>query len=128
MKKFSQLGIYYFSTDIKNHYKQKYKQQFSTRPLAIIVLPEISFHYKLVGKGYFDSQMIITTNTNDFIIWEFEQIVSHDVIPLSSNETFKDIISSHDRAKVGKDRQCLAVNCKCIPPGVSFFSNPGKNK
>jgi len=69
--------------------------------------------------------LIITTNTNDFIIWEFEQIISHDVIPLSSNETFKDIISSHDRAKIGKYRQCLAVNCKRISPGVSFFSNPG---
>jgi hypothetical protein len=125
VKEFSQLGIYYFSTDIKNYDKQKRKQS-STYPLAIIVLPEIRFHYKLVGKGCFDSQIVITTNKNDFIIWEFEQIISRNVIPLSLNETFNDLISSHDRAKIGKYRQCLGINCKRISPGVSFFSNPGK--
>jgi hypothetical protein len=127
MKQFSQLGIYYFSTDIKNDNTNK-ARKCSTYPLAIIVLPEIRFHYKSIGKGYFDSETIIATSTTDFIIWEFEQTICHDVIRLSLNETFKDLISCHDNAKPGKNRRCLAVKCKSIPLGVSFFSNPGKNK
>ncbi|CAF3816167.1 unnamed protein product [Rotaria sp. Silwood1] len=123
MKEFSQLGIYYFTMDIKNHNKQK-RKQCSTYPLAIIVLPEIRFHYKEIRKGKFDSKIVITTNTNDFIIWKFEQTIIHDVIRLRSNETFKDLISCHDRAIVGKSRRCLAINCKCIPPGAFFFCNP----
>ncbi|CAF1400090.1 unnamed protein product [Rotaria sordida] len=123
MKQFSQLGVYYFSTDIKNHDKRKRKQS-STYPLAIIVLPEIRFHYKSVDKGKFDSETVMTTNTNDFFIWKFERTISHDVIRLRSNATFKDLISCYERAIAGKNRRCLAIDCKSIPPGASFFCNP----
>jgi hypothetical protein len=125
MKQFSELGIYYFSTDIQNDDKRRPKQS-ATYPLTIIVLPEIRFHYKSISKGNFDSQIIITANTNDFVIWEFEKLISHDVIKLRSNVTFQELISCHDNAIPGRNRRCLAFNCKRIPSGTSFFCNPGK--
>jgi hypothetical protein len=127
MKEFSKIGIYYFSTNIINSDKRKTKRS-STYPLAIIVLPEICFHYKSIGNGNFDSNTIITTNMNDFIIWIFGKIISHDVVRLNSNDKFHDLLSSHSRAVVGKNRQCVAINCKSVPLGVSFFCNPGKQK
>lgn len=121
LQKFQQTGIYYFSTDINI---DKNKQSSSTSPpLAIIVLPEIRFHYKLIRLSDFDSQAIIT-NINDFIIWQFEQIIRFNVIQLRSNETLQDLVSCHDRAVSGRNRQCLAV--ECIMPGTFYFANPGR--
>lgn len=111
MEQFSHIGIYYFSTTIKE------------KPLAIIVLPEIRFHYKLIRLSDFDSQAI-RTNINDFIIWQFEQIIRFNSIQLRSNETLQDLVSCHDRATSGRNRQCLAV--ECIMPGTFYFANPGK--
>ncbi|CAF4238180.1 unnamed protein product, partial [Adineta steineri] len=89
--------------------------------LAIIVLPEIHFHYKFIRLGDFDFQAIIT-NINDFVIWQFEQIIRFGVIQLRSNETLQDLASCHDRAVSGRNRQCLAV--ECIMPGIFYFANP----
>jgi len=120
IQQFQQTGIYYFSTDI-NIDKEK---RFSiSPPLAIIVLPEIRFHNKLIRLSDFDSQAIIT-NINDFMIWQFEQIIRFNVIQLRSNETIEDLVSCHDRAVSGRNRQCLAV--ECIMPGTFYFANPGK--
>jgi hypothetical protein len=125
MKPFSELGIYYFSTDIQNYEKPKAKQS-STYPLTIIVLPEIRFHYKYISKGNFDSKIIVATNTNDFVIWHFQQTISHDVIQLRSDETLEQLMSCHDRAISGRNRRCIAFNCKRIQSGKAFFCNPGK--
>jgi len=125
LKPFPQLGIYYFSTDIQNHVKRKAKQS-STYPLTIIVLPEIRFHYKDISKGNFDSKIIVATNTNDFVIWHFQKLISHDVIQLRSNETYQQLMSCHDKAITGRNRRCIAFNCKRIHSGKSFFCNPGK--
>lgn len=122
MQQFRQTGIYYFSTDIKSNNKKKLS---TSPPLAIIVLPEIRFHYKLIRLSDFDSQAIIT-NINDFVIWQFEQIIRFGVIQLRSNETLQDLALCHDRAVSGRNRQCLAV--ECIIPGVFYFANPGKRK
>ncbi|CAF4284439.1 unnamed protein product, partial [Adineta steineri] len=120
MQQFKQIGIYYFSTDIKNdNYREKFSP--SSSPLAIIVLPEIHFHYKFIRLGDFDFQAIIT-NINDFVIWQFEQIIRFGVIQLRSNETLQDLASCHDRAVSGRNRQCLAV--ECIMPGIFYFANP----
>ncbi|CAF1044498.1 unnamed protein product [Adineta steineri] len=123
IKEFSQLGIYYFSTDINNSNKQKSKQS-STHPLTIIVLPEIRFHRKVISKGKFNDDPIITTNTNDFVIWQFDKIISYNLVKLHLNDTYNDIMSCHDRATVGRIRQCLAVHCKSIPSGASYFCSP----
>ncbi len=125
MKQFPKLGIYYFSTDIQNDDKRRPKQS-STYPLTIIVLPEIHFHPKSIKKGKFDSEVIIITNKNDFVIWEFEKLISHDVKKLRSNATYQDLISCHEKAIPGRNRRCIAVNCKRLPPGASFYCNPGK--
>ncbi|CAF3616975.1 unnamed protein product [Adineta steineri] len=120
MQQFKQIGIYYFSTDImNNNYREKFSS--SSSPLAIIVLPEIHFHYKFIRLGDFDFQAIIT-NINDFVIWQFEQIIRFGVIQLRSNETLQDLASCHDRAVSGRNRQCLAV--ECIMPGIFYFANP----
>jgi len=121
MKDFPQEGIYYFSTDINDDDKNK-NQQKLTPPLAIIVLPKMSFHYQSIRKNDFDSHPIIA-NINDFIIWQFEQIISHNVIQIGSYETLQSIISSHERAVAGRNRKCLAV--ECIMPGTFYFANPG---
>ncbi|CAF3224711.1 unnamed protein product [Rotaria sp. Silwood2] len=118
MQQFQQTGIYYFSTDISSDHDNK---SCASPPLAIIVLPEIRFHYKLIRLSDFDSQAIIT-NINDFIIWQFEQIIRFNVIQLRSNETLQDLVSCHDRAIPGRNRQCLAV--ECIMPGTFHFANP----
>ncbi|CAF1524841.1 unnamed protein product [Rotaria sp. Silwood1] len=118
MQQLRQTGIYYFSNDISSDDEKK---SFKAPPLAVIVLPEIRFHYKLIRLSDFDSQTIITT-VNDFIIWEFEQIIRFNVIQLRSNETLQDLISCHDRAIPGRNRQCLAV--ECIMPGTFHFANP----
>jgi hypothetical protein len=120
MQKFRQTGIYYFSTDINSDKKKKIS---TSPPLAIIVAPEIRFHYKLIRLSDFDPQAIIT-NINDFIIWQFEQIIRFNVIQLRSNETLQDLVSCHDRAVPGRNRQCLAV--ECIMPGTFYFANPGR--
>jgi hypothetical protein len=120
MQPFQQTGIYYFSTDIN---RDNEKKTSISPPLAIIVLPEIRFHYKLIRLSDFDSQAMIT-NINDFIIWQFEQLIRYNVIQLRSNETLQDLVSCHDRAIPGRNRQCLAV--ECIMPGVFYFANPGK--
>jgi len=115
MQQFQQTGIYYFSTDINSNN--------GISPLAIIVLPEVRFHYKLIRLSDFDSRAIIT-NINDFIIWQFEQIIRFGVIQLRANETLQDLASCHDRAVPGRNRQCLAV--ECIIPGAFYFANPGR--
>jgi hypothetical protein len=74
MQPFQQTGIYYFSTDIN---RDNEKKTSISPPLAIIVLPEIRFHYKLIRLSDFDSQAMIT-NINDFIIWQFEQLIRYN--------------------------------------------------
>ncbi|CAF1293197.1 unnamed protein product [Rotaria sordida] len=118
MQQFQQIGVYYFSMDISHDHSKKSR---TLSPLAIIVLPEIRFHYKLIRLSDFDSQAIIT-NINDFIIWQFEQIIRFNVIQLRTNETLQDLVSCHDRAIPGRNRQCLAV--ECIMPGTFYFANP----
>jgi hypothetical protein len=120
MQQFQETGIYYFSTDILNNKRIK---SSTSPPLAIIVLPEIRFHYKLIRLSDFDSEAIIT-NINDFIIWQFEQIIRFNVIQLRSNESLEDLVSCHDRAASGRNRQCIAV--ECIMPGTFYFANPGR--
>ncbi|UJR13408.1 hypothetical protein I4U23_000423 [Adineta vaga] len=118
MQQFHRTGIYYFST-ISD--KLDGNISMNSTPLAIIVVPEIRFHYKFIHYSNFDSQAIIT-NINDFIIWQFEQIIRFGLIQLRSNETLEDLRSCHDRAVSGRNRQCLAV--ECIMPGVFYFANP----
>jgi hypothetical protein len=120
MKDFHQQGIFYFSTDINND-----KQDNTTKPLAIIVVPNVCFHYQLVQKNRFDSAPILT-NLNDFVIWQFDHLVSHNLIQLDSNEKLQDLIGSHQRAIPGRNRQCLAL--ECITTGTFFFANPGNEK
>jgi hypothetical protein len=117
MQQFSRTGIYYFTTDINNEKEKK------SPPLAIIVLPEIRFHYKYIRLSDFDSQAIIT-NINDFIIWQFEQLIRFSIIQLRLKETLQDLVSCHERAIPGRNRQCLAV--ECIMPGTFYFANPGR--
>lgn len=119
MKEFTEEGIYYFSTDPN----QNKKNQETTQPLAIIVIPDVKFHYRETRKNDFHSIPIIA-NINDFVIWQFEHVVTHNVIQISAQETIQNIIASHERAVAGRKRQCLAV--ECIMPGTFFFSNPGK--
>jgi len=126
MKEFTELGIYYFSTakyDDKND-QEKNKKPL-THPLAIIVLPEVRFYYKPISKDNFDHQSIIT-NVNDFVIWHSDELISHNLIQIRSDETLKDLIACHDRAVAGRNRQCLAV--ECIQSGTFFFANPGRIK
>ena len=121
MKEFQQEGVFYFTTDINNNTDKN--QQKSIQPLAVIVLPDIRFHYKSIHKNDFDAEPILT-NVNDFIIWQFDNIISRNVIQLTADSKLKDLIACHERAVVGRNRQCLAV--ECIIPGTFFFANPGK--
>jgi hypothetical protein len=116
MQQFQRTGIYYFTTDID-------KEKKSSSSLAIIVLPEIRFHYKYIRLSDFDSQAMIT-NINDFVIWQFEQLIRFSIIQLRSKETLQDLVSCHERAIPGRNRQCLAV--ECIMPGIFYFANPGR--
>lgn len=120
VEKFRKTGIYYFTLDAV-HYQGIHS--LKSIPLAVIVLPAIRFHYRLIRLSDFDSQAIIT-NINDFVIWEFEQIIRYNVIQLRSNETLDDLISCHDRAVAGRNRQCLALECSMH--GTFFFANPGR--
>lgn len=79
LTQFSQTGVHYFSMDNNRCHEQETKQS-SADQLAIIVLPEIRFHYKRIRQGVFDSEVIITTIRDDFVIWEFDQAISRDVI------------------------------------------------
>jgi hypothetical protein len=116
MQQFQRTGIYYFTTDID-------KEKKSSSSLAIIVLPEIRFHYKYIRLSDYDSQAMIT-NINDFVIWQFEQLIRFSIIQLRSKETLQDLVSCHERAIPGRNRQCLAV--ECIMPGIFYFANPGR--
>ncbi|CAF4832449.1 unnamed protein product [Rotaria sp. Silwood1] len=120
MKEFQQLGIYYFSTDINNTDTNN-KKQNSIRPLTVVVLPEIRFHYKSITKDDFDNEPIIT-NINDFVVWQFEQTISRSLIQVNSDETLQELLSCHERAVTGRNRQCLAV--ECIVQGTFYFANP----
>ena len=123
IKKFSQLGIYYFSIDIKHHDKGK-REQPPPYWLAIIVSPKINFHDKLLGKRDFNSRTVTIANTNDFIIWKFDKTICHNVVNSLTSDTFEDVVTCHDRAIIGKNRQYLAVEGNS--PGAFFYSNPGK--
>lgn len=114
---FDRVGMYYFATDHEQHKRP------SSSPFAVLVLPEIRFHYKFVHLNDFDWQVLIT-NVYDFIIWQFEQTVRFGMVQLRSNESLEDLASCHDRAVAGRHRQCLAV--ECIVPGAFYFANPGK--
>ncbi|CAF2859080.1 unnamed protein product, partial [Rotaria sp. Silwood2] len=120
MKEFQQLGIYYFSTDINNTDKKKNIQN-STLPLTVVVLPEIRFHYKSISKDNFDSEPT-RTNINDFVFWQFDQIISHKSIQINPDVTLEELISCHEHAVAGRNRQCLAV--ECIVQGTFYFANP----
>lgn len=122
---FSQSGIYYFSMHIENHHKKKTKKS-STSQLAVIVLPKIQSHIKYIRENHFDSEVIIITNTDDFVIWQFEQIISRNVVPFKSDATLEDILLCHKKAERVKNRRCLAVSCKNLLRGTYFFCNPGK--
>jgi hypothetical protein len=121
MKEFDQLGIYYYSIDIPSDNRQKTKP-VPKHPLAIIVLPEIRFHYQAINRNHFDIQPVLA-NVGDFVIWEFANIISHNVISLHPNATLQDLISCHERASVGRNRQCLGA--ECMLSGTFFFANPG---
>ncbi|CAF0920401.1 unnamed protein product [Adineta ricciae] len=112
MQQFRRTGIYYYSID---------PNRKKCSPLAIVVLPEIRFHYVYIHLRDFDSAAILT-NVNDFVIWQFEQIIRFSLVQLRSNETLEDLASCHDRAIPGRNRQCLGV--ECIMPGVFYFANP----
>ena len=123
MKEFDQLGIYYYSIDTPSDDRQKTKSG-AKQPsnLAIIVLPEIRFHYQAINRNQFNIHPILA-NVNDFVIWEFGNIISHNVISLHPNATLQDLISCHERASVGRNRQCLGA--ECMLSGTFFFANPG---
>ena len=111
VKEFSLLGLFSFGTT-------------NTRSsLTIVVLPEIRFHWKLIRLSDFDAQAI-RTDVNDFIIWQFEQVIRYNMIQLRSNETLQDLVACHDRASYSRNRQCIAV--ECIMPGIFYFANPGQ--
>ena len=118
MKDFQHEGVFYYSTDLNND-----KQDTTGKPLAVIVLPDVRFHYQAVHKDEFDSEPILT-NINDFVIWQFDHTIAHNLIQLDPDEKLQDLIRSHDRAEAGRNRQCLGLECHL--PGTFFFSNPGK--
>ena len=97
----------------------------SSSSLTIVVLPPIRFHWKLIRLSDFDAQAILTV-VNDFIIWQFEQVIRFNMIQLRTNETLQDLVACHERAATSRNRQCIAV--ECIMPGIFFFANPGNNK
>ncbi|CAF0883109.1 unnamed protein product [Adineta steineri] len=121
MKKFSQLGIYYFSTERNDNENNNKENDEQMCPLAIIVIPEVRFHYRSVREQDFDNQSIIT-NVNDYVIWTFDNIISHNVAHVNSNISLNELIACHDKAVVGRKRKCLGV--ECIQSGTFFFANP----
>ena len=124
LKEFPNEGIFYFTTDMDDDDdKKKGRRRNIVEPLAIIVVPATRFHYRSIHTNDFDSSPIVT-NINDFVIWQFDQLVSHNVIQLNNNERLPNIIASHERAVAGRNRHCLAV--ECILAGTFFFTNPGK--
>ena len=120
MKEFQQEGIFYFTTDINENSTKK--QQDPVEPLRIIVLPDARFHYREIHTNDFSPHPIVT-NVGDFVFWQFDHPISRNLIQLHPGSTLKDLISCHDRAVVGRNRQCLAVECSL--PGTFFFANPG---
>jgi hypothetical protein len=121
MKEFDQLGVYYFSLELNNDDTGKTKRILK-RPLAVIVLPEVVFHYQNINRNVFNTQPIITT-VNDFVIWEFEHIISHNVVSIHPSDKLNDLISCHEEAIAGRNRQCLAAECMKL--GTFYFANPG---
>lgn len=124
MKEFPIPGVYYFSTDVNSHKKNK-NAEGQTQPLVVVVIPEIRFHYKSVGKDIFDNVPIIAT-INDFVIWQFDQTICHQSVQLRPDQKLPELISSNERAILGRKRQCLAVECTVA--GTFFFTNPGNIK
>lgn len=120
MKEFPQEGVFYFTTDINENLTKKQRTP-PIEPLRVVVLPDIRFHYREIHKNDFNSQPFVT-NIGDFIFWQFERPVSRNLIQLNAGSTLKELISCHDRAVVGRNRQCLAVECSL--PGTYFFANP----
>lgn len=125
-KEFSELGMYHYSIPIDHREREKSKRSDKAL-LTILVLPQICFHYKSIGKNRFNDKVIFTTNNNDVVIWEFDKAICHDVINLHPKETLDEVLSCDHRATVGRNRRCLAVYCKDLPFGASFFANPGKH-
>ena len=120
MKQFNQEGVFYFSVDFNPNEPNKQREQLV--PLAVIVLPDIKFHYRTVEKGHFDLETIIS-HVNDFVLWHFQGTISANVIQLSADTPLADLITCHDRAVLGRPRQCIAV--ECTASGVFYFANPG---
>lgn len=114
VKAFPHLGLFSFVTSKSG--------SSSSSSLTIVVLPPIRFHWKLIRLSDFDAQAIRTV-VNDFIIWQFEQVIRFNMIQLRSNETLQDLIACHERASTSRNRQCIAV--ECIMPGIFYFANPG---
>ncbi|CAF0736434.1 unnamed protein product [Didymodactylos carnosus] len=127
MKQFEKIGVYYFSNidDDYDKTKQTTTSGKSHPPLAIIVLPEIKFHYKTIQQHLFDPQPMVT-KLNDFVIWEFLEPIQHNVIQLMQTENIQDLASCHDRAERGQSRQCLAM--ECVDTGIYYFANPDFEK
>ncbi|UJR19905.1 hypothetical protein I4U23_023037 [Adineta vaga] len=120
METFSNVGVFYFSTDIQT----SNTRTSSTCPFTIVVLPETTFHCQSIEKGNFYSNMTITKNRNDFVIWKFDRTISHGVIRIPTNISFEGLTSIHSKAERGRLRKCLAIYCKELPIGASFFANP----
>lgn len=119
-REFAETGVFYFAVDVDLEKKSIVRGY----ALAVIVLPEIRFHWKLIRLSDFDSQAI-RTNLNDFILWQFEQVIRAEMIPLRPNETLDELIACHDRGATGRNRQCIAV--ECIVNGTFFLANPGSS-
>lgn len=123
MKEFYQEGVFYFTTDIDSDPKKK--EQNQTEPLRIVVLPDIRFHYASIHKNDFNHHPLMT-NVGDFVIWQFDHVVSRNVIQIAAESELQDLVSCHERAMTGRNRQWLAVECGM--PGTYFFANPGLHK
>lgn len=124
MKPFREEGVFYFVVDF-NPNDSKKKRGSSAVPLAVIVIPDITFHVRIIDKDRFDSDTVIS-HVNDFVVWHFSEKISENLIQLSSEEKLSDVLSCHQRAVMGRPRHCLAV--ECTVSGMFFFANPGKER
>lgn len=116
---FRHSGIFYYSFNVDLHRREREEKT----PICVVVLPEIRFHWKSIRSNDFDFDPI-RTNLNDFIFWQFEQVIRSNMIPLRQNETLDDLISCHNRVSFSRNRQIIGL--ECIRTGTFFFANPGR--
>ena len=112
-------GVFHYAIDLGRTTTDSFDPR---KILAIVVMENIKFHMIDVNKENFD-QIPICTNTEDFVIWKFQEDIDQKMKQIPENVALEDLqlIKNFDN----KCRPVQALGVECSKIGTFYFTNRG---